>query len=143
MPGKPGIRDGDLWFANNAVYGGIHNPDQMVAMPVFYKGELIAWTAALVHTTETGAVEPGGMPVSGPPPASRKAEFPADQDRRELPAARGHRRPVRGVRHPCAADDRGRPQGTLHDGGPGEDPANRAVRARRASTTSRGCSARC
>ena len=61
---KPGIKDGDLWFANDAVYGGIHNPDQMVCMPVFYEGKLVAWTAALVHTTETGAVEPGGMPVS-------------------------------------------------------------------------------
>lgn len=61
---KPGIKDGDLWFANDAVYGGVHNPDQMVCMPVFYDGKLVAWTAALVHTTETGAIEPGGMPVS-------------------------------------------------------------------------------
>jgi N-methylhydantoinase B/oxoprolinase/acetone carboxylase alpha subunit len=61
---NPGIRDGDLWFSNDAAYGGIHNPDQMVAMPVFYNAELIAWTVALVHTTETGATEPGGMPVS-------------------------------------------------------------------------------
>jgi N-methylhydantoinase B/oxoprolinase/acetone carboxylase alpha subunit len=58
------IRDGDLWFANDAVYGGVHNPDQMVCMPVYFEGKLVAWTAALVHTTETGAVEPGGMPVS-------------------------------------------------------------------------------
>jgi acetophenone carboxylase len=58
------IRDGDLWFANDAVYGGVHNPDQMVCMPVYYEGRLVAWTAALVHTTETGAIEPGGMPVS-------------------------------------------------------------------------------
>ncbi len=61
---NPGIHDGDLWFANDAVYGGVHNPDQMVMMPVFFEGELVAWTAALVHTTETGAIEPGGMPVS-------------------------------------------------------------------------------
>lgn len=58
------IRDGDLWFANDAVYGGVHNPDQMVCMPVYFEGRLVAWTAALVHTTETGAIEPGGMPVS-------------------------------------------------------------------------------
>ncbi len=58
------VRDGDLWFANDAVYGGVHNPDQMVCMPVYYDGKLVAWTAALVHTTETGAIEPGGMPVS-------------------------------------------------------------------------------
>jgi N-methylhydantoinase B/oxoprolinase/acetone carboxylase alpha subunit len=61
---NPGVRDGDLWFANDPLYGGIHNPDQMVAMPVFFDGQLIAWTAALVHTTETGASEPGGMPVT-------------------------------------------------------------------------------
>jgi N-methylhydantoinase B/oxoprolinase/acetone carboxylase alpha subunit len=60
---NPGIADGDLWFANDPLYGGIHNPDQLVAMPVFHGGRLIAWTAALVHTTETGAIEPGGMPV--------------------------------------------------------------------------------
>ncbi len=61
---NPGIKNGDLWFANDAVYGGVHNPDQMVCMPVYYDDKLIAWTAALVHTTETGAIEPGGMPIS-------------------------------------------------------------------------------
>jgi len=33
-------------------------------VPVFYKGQLIAWCGAANHTTETGAVEPGGMPVT-------------------------------------------------------------------------------
>ncbi len=61
---NPGIRDGDIWFANDALYGGIHNPDQIVVMPVFFRGELVAWTAGLSHTTETGACEPGGMPLS-------------------------------------------------------------------------------
>ena len=61
---NPGIRDGDIWYTNDALYGGIHNPDQVALMPVFYKGELLAWASAALHTTETGAVEPGGMPVS-------------------------------------------------------------------------------
>lgn len=61
---NPGIRDGDIWCANDALYGGIHNPDVMVIMPLIFRGELIGWTAALSHTTETGACEPGGMPVS-------------------------------------------------------------------------------
>ena len=61
---NPGLNDGDIWFANDAVYGGVHNPDQIVLMPVFFEDELVAWSAALVHTTETGAIEPGGMPVS-------------------------------------------------------------------------------
>jgi N-methylhydantoinase B/oxoprolinase/acetone carboxylase alpha subunit len=61
---NPGILDGDIWYTNDALYGGIHNPDQVAIMPVFFEGELVAWTAALSHTTETGATEPGGMPVS-------------------------------------------------------------------------------
>ena len=61
---NPGIRDGDIWFTNDALYGGIHNPDQVVLMPVFHKGRLLAWASAALHTTETGAIEPGGMPVS-------------------------------------------------------------------------------
>jgi len=61
---NPGINDGDIWYTNDALYGGIHNPDQVAIMPVFFEGELVAWTAALSHTTETGAVEPGGMPLA-------------------------------------------------------------------------------
>ena len=51
---NPGINDGDIWYTNDALYGGIHNPDQVAIMPVFFEGKLVAWTAALSHTTETG-----------------------------------------------------------------------------------------
>jgi N-methylhydantoinase B/oxoprolinase/acetone carboxylase alpha subunit len=61
---NPGINDGDIWYTNDALYGGIHNPDQVAIMPVFFDGELVGWTAALSHTTETGAIEPGGMPLT-------------------------------------------------------------------------------
>jgi acetophenone carboxylase len=61
---NPGIKEGDIWFANDALYGGIHNPDQVVIIPVFHEGKLIAWVGAANHVTETGATEPGGMPVS-------------------------------------------------------------------------------
>src|ERR1700732_4533484 len=61
---NPGIRAGDIWYTNDALYGGIHNPDQVALMPVFHKGKLVAWASAALHTTETGAIEPGGMPVS-------------------------------------------------------------------------------
>jgi len=61
---NPGVREGDIWYTNDALYGGIHNPDQVCLMPVFHKGKLLAWASAALHTTETGATEPGGMPVS-------------------------------------------------------------------------------
>ena len=56
-----GVREGDIFYNNEALYGGLHNPDQGAIMPVFYKGELIAWTSALVHQPETGGIDPGGM----------------------------------------------------------------------------------
>ncbi|MEM4408522.1 MAG: hydantoinase B/oxoprolinase family protein, partial [Candidatus Caldarchaeum sp.] len=57
-----GLKDGDIFFCNEAIYGGIHNPDMITFMPVYSGGELIAWVAAASHEPETGATEPGGMP---------------------------------------------------------------------------------
>lgn len=57
-----GVNDGDVFYCNDARYGGIHNPDQIAVMPIFHEGELVAWSAAAVHQPETGATEPGGMP---------------------------------------------------------------------------------
>jgi acetophenone carboxylase len=59
-----GIKEGDIFYANEALYGGVHNPDQAAIMPIFYEGELIAWAATAVHQPETGAIEPGGMPIT-------------------------------------------------------------------------------
>lgn len=59
-----GIKEGDIFYANEALYGGVHNPDQVAVMPIFHQGEIVAWSAAAVHQPETGAIEPGGMPVS-------------------------------------------------------------------------------
>src|SRR3954467_7541784 len=64
---NPGITDGDIWFANDALYGGIHNPDQVIVLPIFHEGKLIAGAGAPNHRAETAAVEPGGIPVSATP----------------------------------------------------------------------------
>ncbi|MFC1910252.1 hydantoinase B/oxoprolinase family protein [Chloroflexota bacterium] len=59
-----GVKDGDIFYASDPLYGGVHNCDQILVMPVFHDGELIAWTNAAVHQPETGACEPGGMPLT-------------------------------------------------------------------------------
>ena len=59
-----GIHEGDIFYCNDALYGGIHNPDQIAIMPIFHEGQLVAWSCAAVHQPETDAVEPGGMPAS-------------------------------------------------------------------------------
>ena len=58
-----GVNDGDIFYCNEARLGGIHNPDQMAIMPIFVGDDLVAWAVAAVHQPETGAIEPGGMPV--------------------------------------------------------------------------------
>jgi N-methylhydantoinase B/oxoprolinase/acetone carboxylase alpha subunit len=56
-----GIYDGDMFINNDAYIGGAHVPDTAVVAPIIYQGKLLGWTAALSHTSEIGAVEPGGM----------------------------------------------------------------------------------
>ena len=55
-----GVREGDIFYCNEALYGGIHNPDQFALMPVFNDGELVAWAVCGAHQSETGGAEPGG-----------------------------------------------------------------------------------
>jgi acetophenone carboxylase len=115
---NPGIRDGDIWYTNDALYGGIHNPDQVALMPIFHEGKLIAWSSAALHTTETGATEPGGMPVSAKsrfeeglnlPPIKIGENFEIRQDFLEMYSAYGMRAPamfVSDLRARCTTADR-------------------------------------
>lgn len=59
-----GVKDGDGFIHNDARFGGIHNTDQSMMMPLFYKGELVCWLSATIHEGENGACEPGGMPAA-------------------------------------------------------------------------------
>jgi len=56
-----GVKQGDIFYFNEPLYGSLHCPDQTAFMPVFNDGELIAWVLSCVHQSETGATEPGGM----------------------------------------------------------------------------------
>jgi len=57
-----GVNPGDVFYYNDARYGGVHNTDQVLIMPYYHENELIAWIATIVHEGENGAIEPGGMP---------------------------------------------------------------------------------
>ena len=115
---NPGIRDGDIWYTNDALYGGIHNPDQVALMPIYYKGQLLGWCSAALHTTETGAIEPGGMPVSAKsrfeeglnlPPIKIAENFEIRNDFLEMYCAYGMRAPamfVSDLRARCTTADR-------------------------------------
>jgi N-methylhydantoinase B/oxoprolinase/acetone carboxylase alpha subunit len=57
-----GVKPGDAFFCNYPFYRGTHPPDMGIYAPIFYKGKLVCWIGAIVHTGECGACEPGGMP---------------------------------------------------------------------------------
>ncbi len=59
-----GVKDGDGFIHNDARYGGIHNTDQSMMMPLYWKGELVCWLSSTIHEGENGACEPGGMPAA-------------------------------------------------------------------------------
>jgi acetophenone carboxylase len=115
---NPGIREGDIWYTNDALYGGIHNPDQVALMPVFHEGKVLAWASAALHTTETGAVEPGGMPVSARsrfeeglnmPPIKIGENFELRNDFLEMYSVYGLRAPamfISDLRARCTTADR-------------------------------------
>ena len=56
----PGFHDGDQFFFNDPYVAGSHTYDMMIIKPIFYRGELIAWTATSTHTADTGGVLRGG-----------------------------------------------------------------------------------
>jgi len=60
--GEPsvGVHKGDAFFYNDPFYGGVHNADMGLAIPVFHEGELVCFIGAAVHTGECGGSEPGG-----------------------------------------------------------------------------------
>lgn len=58
------VNPGDIFYTNEVLTGGLHNPDQMAIMPIFHEGELVSWASAALHQGETGAIEPGGMAQS-------------------------------------------------------------------------------
>ena len=60
----PGIKDGDLFCNNDPQIGGAHSADVATLMPIFHKGQLVAWVGGLTHVMEVGGTEPGGTPPS-------------------------------------------------------------------------------
>ena len=64
LHGLEAIREGDLFITNDPYFGGVtHLNDVVLALPVFHKGQLVAWTASIAHWTDVGGKTPGSMAV--------------------------------------------------------------------------------
>ena len=67
------IRDGDMFFTNDPWWGALHANDGILAMPIFWEGELVAWSGIVMHDDDVGSPVPGSF-VSGA--ADRFGEAP-------------------------------------------------------------------
>jgi len=58
---NPGIRDGDMFLANDPWVGAAHQMDVMLLCPVFWKGELFCWVTNCLHQYDIGGITPGSF----------------------------------------------------------------------------------
>ena len=53
-----------MFFSNDPWWGALHANDGILAMPIFWEGELIAWSGIVMHDDDVGSPVPGSF-VSG------------------------------------------------------------------------------
>jgi N-methylhydantoinase B len=58
---NPGIRDGDMFLANDPWVGAAHQQDVMLICPVFCEGELFCWVTNCLHQYDIGGITPGSF----------------------------------------------------------------------------------
>jgi N-methylhydantoinase B len=59
----PGIHDGDVYMTNDPWAGALHQMDVAVVAPVFWEGEIVAWTGIVMHEIDVGGPQPGSWTV--------------------------------------------------------------------------------
>ena len=58
---NPGIRDGDMFLANDPWVGAAHQQDVMLICPVFREGELFCWVTNCLHQYDIGGITPSSF----------------------------------------------------------------------------------
>ncbi len=55
----PGFKEGDMYLFNDPFLGAGHQSDIYIVAPIFFEGEIIAWTGSFTHVLDVGAIEAG------------------------------------------------------------------------------------
>ena len=58
---NPGIGPGDMFMTNDPYIAAMHQPDVVVAAPIFVDGELVAWCGSVVHQSDVGGPLAGSV----------------------------------------------------------------------------------
>jgi N-methylhydantoinase B len=59
--GNPGIREGDMFLANDPWVGAAHQMDVMLMCPIFWEGELFCWVTNCLHQYDIGGITPSSF----------------------------------------------------------------------------------
>lgn len=75
--GKDGLKPGDIIIINDPyVGGGSHLSDVGLVLPIFYNGELVAFSANKAHWTEVGGKDPGSWTTDSTEIFQEGLQFP-------------------------------------------------------------------
>ncbi|SHE32850.1 N-methylhydantoinase B [Desulforamulus putei DSM 12395] len=75
--GKEGLKPGDIIIINDPyVGGGSHLSDVGLVLPIFYQGELVAFSANKAHWTEVGGKDPGSWTTDSTEIFQEGLQFP-------------------------------------------------------------------
>ena len=70
------IREGDMFFTNDPWWGALHANDGILAMPIFWEGELVAWSGIVMHDDDVGSPVPGSFVAGAPDRFGEAPLFP-------------------------------------------------------------------
>ncbi|HEY7965567.1 MAG TPA: hydantoinase B/oxoprolinase family protein [Solirubrobacteraceae bacterium] len=71
------IRRGDMFFTNDPWWGALHANDGILAMPIFWRGELAAWSGIVMHDSDVGSPVPGSFVTAAADRFGEAPLFPA------------------------------------------------------------------
>ena len=55
------FRPGDMFYSNDPWWGPLHHNDGVLAMPIFYQGQIVAWSGLVMHDNDVGSPVPGSF----------------------------------------------------------------------------------
>jgi N-methylhydantoinase B/oxoprolinase/acetone carboxylase alpha subunit len=55
------LRPGDMFYSNDPWWGPLHHNDGVLAMPIFYGGQIVAWSGLVMHDNDVGSPVPGSF----------------------------------------------------------------------------------
>lgn len=71
------LHPGDMFFSNDPWWGALHANDGILAMPIFWAGELVAWSGIVMHDDDVGSPVPGSFVAGAEDRFGEAPLFPA------------------------------------------------------------------